>query len=127
LHALVLWRVSWRSPYSDRLLPPYNRDILGFERYYEEAWGDEPAVVGAGGTGLALFAAIVASPAAPPAKDTLTLRHVAFRTDRASWEELRERFRRDAVPYQFEDHGISHSLYLHDPDGHRLEITTYDV
>ena len=81
------------------------RDTLGLERYYEEAWGDQPAVVG----------------------DTLTLRHVAFRTDRASWEELRERFRRDAVPYQFEDHGISHSLYLHDPDGHRLEITTYDV
>jgi catechol 2,3-dioxygenase-like lactoylglutathione lyase family enzyme len=103
------------------------RDTLDFERYHEEAWGNEPAVVGAGGTGLALFAASVASPAAPPGKDTLTLRHVAFRTDRASWEELRERFRRDSVPYQFEDHGISHSLYLHDPDGHRLEVTTYDV
>src|SRR5215469_16239904 len=31
------------------------RDVLGLERLHHDAWGDRPAVVGAGGTGLALF------------------------------------------------------------------------
>lgn len=102
-------------------------DTLGFERYHEDTWGDEPAVIGSGGTGLALFASSVSLPAPPPGKDTLSMRHVAFRADRSSWEELRERFHHDAVPYELEDHGISHSLYVTDPDGHRIEITTYDI
>ena len=25
------------------------------------------------------------------------------------------------------DHGVAHSLYFVDPDGNRLELTTYDV
>jgi len=25
------------------------------------------------------------------------------------------------------DHGISHSIYLRDPEGHQIELTTYDV
>ena len=25
------------------------------------------------------------------------------------------------------DHGIAHSIYLHDPNGHEIEITTYDL
>jgi catechol 2,3-dioxygenase-like lactoylglutathione lyase family enzyme len=103
------------------------RDTLGFERYYEEAWGDRPAVVGAGGTGLALFGASAPASAAQPAKNALTVRHVAFRTDRVSWEELRARLSRDAVPYEVDDHGISQSIYFDDPDGHQVEVTTYDV
>ena len=27
----------------------------------------------------------------------------------------------------FSDHGLSHSIYLRDPDGHQIELTTYDT
>ena len=27
----------------------------------------------------------------------------------------------------FSDHGASHSLYFRDPDGHLVELTTYEV
>lgn len=36
---------------------------------------------------------------------------------------LRER----GIAFQFQDHEVSHSIYFSDPDGHRLEITTYEV
>ena len=28
---------------------------------------------------------------------------------------------------RLEDHGVAHSLYFADPDGHRLELTTYEI
>ena len=31
------------------------------------------------------------------------------------------------ISTEFQDHGISHSIYFQDPDGHQLELTTYDV
>ncbi len=31
------------------------RDVLGLRRLYEDVWGSYPAVVGTGGTSLALF------------------------------------------------------------------------
>ena len=33
----------------------------------------------------------------------------------------------EGVEVQFSDHGISHSIYFDDPDGHQLELTTYEV
>jgi catechol-2,3-dioxygenase len=30
-------------------------------------------------------------------------------------------------PFDFQDHDVSHSIYFSDPDGHRLELTTYEV
>jgi catechol-2,3-dioxygenase len=32
-----------------------------------------------------------------------------------------------AIPFEFQDHEISHSIYFRDPDGHRIEITTYEL
>jgi len=58
------------------------QEVLGLERLHEEVWGDVPAIVGTGGTAIAL---------------------------------------------EFQDHGIAHSIYFFDPDGHALEITTYDL
>lgn len=104
------------------------RDVLGLERLHQEAWGDRPAVVGAGGTGLALSP--VPAGAGPAAEGTAGrqvagMRHVAFRTDAAGFAAARSHLRERGVPHTFEDHGISHSIYVLDPDGHRIEVTTY--
>ena len=105
------------------------RDVLGLDRdpVGRAAWGNFPAVVGRGGTSLALFPVGVPSPKPPPGPDTLCVRHVAFRADRANFLRAQEELARRGIAFEFEDHGVAHSIYLEDPDGHRLEVTTYDL
>jgi catechol 2,3-dioxygenase-like lactoylglutathione lyase family enzyme len=31
------------------------------------------------------------------------------------------------IEFQFSDHGLAHSIYFEDPDGYRLELTTYEM
>jgi catechol 2,3-dioxygenase-like lactoylglutathione lyase family enzyme len=54
------------------------------------------------------------------------MNHIAFRVGRASFEAARERLPQRGVEVRFSDHGQSHSIYFTDPDGHRLELTTYE-
>lgn len=103
------------------------QDVLGLERRYEAVWGDFPAVVGAGTTSLALFPARVPDPAPPSARDALSVRHVAFRVDRDTFERARRDLEARGLAPTFQDHAAAHSLYFSDPDGYALEITTYDV
>jgi len=100
-------------------------EVLGLDRLHEDAWGSNPAVVGAGGTGLALFP-VEGAGQPPPGHDVLTMRHVAFRVNSAGFEAAQAELRARGVPFTFEDHAISRSIYVHDPDGHRIELTTYD-
>lgn len=102
-------------------------EVLGLERRFEEEWGDFPALVGIGTTSLALFPVKRADPPLPPGPGTLCFRHVAFRVDRQNFERAREALAARGIELAFQDHGAAHSLYLVDPDGHQLEITTYEV
>ena len=101
--------------------------VLGLERRYADVWGDCPAMLGAGSTSLALFPAPVPEPAPPPGREVLSIRHIAFRVDRASFDRAREALQAHGVVPSFEDHVAAHSLYFPDPDGHQLEITTYEI
>ena len=101
--------------------------VLGLERRYMDVWGDFPAVMGAGNTSLALFPSPVPEPAPPPGREVLSIRHIAFRVNRASFDKAREELQAHGVAPSFEDHVAAHSLYFADPDGHQLEITTYEV
>ena len=101
--------------------------VLGLERRREEAWGDYPLMMCAGSTCLALFPATTDDPSPRPEYDTIAMRHVAFRVNREGFKEAQERFAELGLPFSFEDHTVAHSIYIADPDGHRLEITTYEV
>jgi catechol 2,3-dioxygenase-like lactoylglutathione lyase family enzyme len=101
--------------------------VLGLERRFEEAWGGTPLMVCAGSTCLALFPATTDNPLPRPEHDTIAMRHVAFRVSREGFQQAQERFRELGLPFSFEDHTVSHSVYIADPDGHRLEVTTYEV
>jgi catechol 2,3-dioxygenase-like lactoylglutathione lyase family enzyme len=103
------------------------RDVLGLERRYEDVWGDVPAVVGAGTTALALFPARVPEPGPPPGREVLAVRHIAFRVGRADFAQARAHLEARGIVPTFEDHVAAHSLYFADPDGHQLEITTYEL
>ena len=55
------------------------------------------------------------------------MRHLAFRVDRANFEQVQIDLRQRAIEFEFEYHTLSQSIYIYDPDGHRIEITTYEV
>ena len=101
--------------------------VLGLERTHEE-W-DVPVVMSASGTGLALFPKELHPSSTPDGTEPPAVRvlHIAFRLDREGFDSARERLPEMGVAVRFADHGISHSVYLHDPDGHQIELTTYEV
>ncbi len=101
------------------------QDVLGLERLYEEAWGDYPAIVGIGGTAIALFPVQGPAPKPRPAGDVLAMRHVAFRADAENFATAQRELSARGLEFEFQNHGIAHSIYFHDPDGHEIEITTY--
>lgn len=98
-------------------------EVLGFVRMHHDVWGDVPTFVGTGGTGLALFP----REGKRPGKIDDGIRHVAFRATRAEFLAAQGELKARDIPFQFEDHEISHSIYFRDPDGNRLEITTYEI
>jgi catechol 2,3-dioxygenase-like lactoylglutathione lyase family enzyme len=103
----------------------FYENVLGLERAREE-W-DVPVVMNAGGSGLALFPR-ESHPASGPegAEPEIRILHIAFRVDREGFDEARDALAADGVEARFSDHDISHSLYFNDPDGHQIELTTYE-
>src|SRR5215469_214834 len=102
-------------------------EVLGLERLHEGAWDGVPTFIGKGNTGLALF------PARPGAKPTssshreLRMLHLAFRADWENFVAAQHELKKRGIEFEFQDHEISHSIYFRDPDGHQLEITTYEL
>ncbi|HXA09350.1 MAG TPA: VOC family protein [Chthoniobacterales bacterium] len=101
-------------------------EVLGLERQHEGAWDGVPKFVGRGATGIALF------PLRAPENSLgqgspIRVLHFALRADRENFQRAQNELQAREVDFHFEDHGIAHSIYFCDPDGHKLEITTYEV
>ena len=101
------------------------QDVLGLENLFPHAWNGIPTVVGAGGSGLALFPVQGPSPQPHPGRDVLTMRHVAFRVDADNYARAKVELAARGVAFTEQDHEISRSIYMRDPDGHEVELTTY--
>jgi catechol 2,3-dioxygenase-like lactoylglutathione lyase family enzyme len=99
-------------------------EVLGLERVHE-AW-NVPVVMAAEGTGVAIFDKDLHAGGGHDAPRVRIL-HIAFRVDRAGLERAQEELAARGLAPRFSDHGISHSIYFTDPDGHELELTTYEV
>jgi catechol 2,3-dioxygenase-like lactoylglutathione lyase family enzyme len=110
----------------DRSVEWYTR-VLGLERHYAEAW-DIPIVLYAGTTGVALFPATSKGQILSTIpSQAIVMQHFAFRVSRANFEEAQKDFQRRNIKYEFQDHDVAHSIYIYDPDGYEVELTTYDV
>jgi catechol 2,3-dioxygenase-like lactoylglutathione lyase family enzyme len=100
-------------------------DVLGFERLHEGMWNGVPTFIGKGNTGIALF------PASQEVKRSnhreIRMLHLAFRADREHFLAAQRELEKHGIKFEFQDHEISHSIYFRDPDGHQLEITTYQM
>jgi len=100
-------------------------DVLGLEHRPVAEWGEYPQMVCAGETCVALFPEPAEGGTGEPPAITVT--HFAFRVDRGNFERAQEEFRERGIEFEFADHSVAHSVYVHDPDGHRIELTTYEI
>lgn len=100
-------------------------EVLGFERLHQGMWNGIPAFIGKGTTAIALFPARDNSQSGAGAK--IGMLHLAFRADRKNFLGAQEELRSRGIKFEFQDHEISRSIYFRDPDGHELEITTYEL
>jgi catechol 2,3-dioxygenase-like lactoylglutathione lyase family enzyme len=102
-------------------------EVLGFERLYEGVWNGVPTFVGKGNTGLALFPASSNAKPTPSTHREIRMLHLAFRANRENFLAAQHELENRGIKFEFQDHEISHSIYFRDPDGHALEITTYEL
>jgi len=100
-------------------------EVLGLQRMHEDAWGDYPAVVGIGSTAIALFP-VGGDPKPRPGRDVIAMRHLAFRVDAVNFAAAQRELNARGIAFAFQDHGIARSIYFTDPDGHEIELTTYE-
>lgn len=97
---------------------------LGFEHVFKGQWSGVPIVLRLGATSITLFPEKENEPVASAGRAWhLALRAATYEDFRSAQAELQAR----AITFQFRDHEIAHSIYLNDPDGFLLEITTYDI
>jgi catechol 2,3-dioxygenase-like lactoylglutathione lyase family enzyme len=102
-------------------------DVLGFERRHEGMWDGVPTFIGKGTTAIALFPPRNQPSGKASAAPSIQMLHLAFRADRKNFLAAQRELQGRGINFEFQDHEISHSIYFRDPDGHELEITTYEL
>jgi catechol 2,3-dioxygenase-like lactoylglutathione lyase family enzyme len=99
------------------------RDTLGLAQRNEPTEDSEPVFMGAFGACIALFQSEVESPRR--AQESSGVRHIAFALSADGLEQARGLLTDAGVAFRPEDHGSALSIYLPDPDGNMIELTTY--
>jgi catechol 2,3-dioxygenase-like lactoylglutathione lyase family enzyme len=100
-------------------------DVLGFKRLHKGMWNGVPTFIGKGNTAIALFPADQEPKTS--AQREIRMLHLAFRANHKNFRTAQRELETHGIKFEFQDHEIAHSIYFRDPDGHQLEITTYEV
>ena len=101
-------------------------DVLGFRREHEGLWNGVPVFVVKGDAAIALFPAEGDSDV-PDTQTQPRMLHFAMRADRKNFLAAQALLEGRGIRFDFQDHEVSHSIYFRDPDGHKIEITTYEL
>ena len=99
------------------------QDYLGLKVMKFDAWGDYPIFMVSGNFGVALFPADLQDPVLPRSRN-IKIDHFAFRVSRIDFNASLEFFQAKDVPFVHKNHHYFESIYLNDPDGHEVELTT---
>jgi catechol 2,3-dioxygenase len=101
------------------------RDVLGLPLINKAEADDWPTFMGAFGACIGLFQAQSGSPARE--LESEGLRHIAFMVSGEGLGLAQTHLTELGVEFRFEDHGNAHSVYVRDPDGNVIELTTYEL
>lgn len=102
------------------------RDVLGLAPRNEPTRDDWPVFMGEFGACVALFQAESGTNGGA-GYESVGLRHVAFMVGENDLERAQAHLTESGVEFRFEHHGNAHSVYLTDPDGNVIELTTYEL
>jgi len=98
--------------------------VLGLKKYQLPEWGEYPIFLLSGKSGIALFPARSGDPVLDPQSRNVKIDHFAFNLRREEFEKAQKHFTELGLEFSFQDHHYFHSIYIKDPDGHTVELTT---
>lgn len=101
--------------------------VLGLKKYQLEEWGDFPIFMLSGKSGLAIFPANLDYEKKNQLSRNVKIDHFAFNVSNHDFLKAQEHFNALKISFDFQDHQYFHSIYLKDPDGHKVELTTIRV
>lgn len=101
--------------------------VLGLKKYHPKEWQPFPILMLAGKSGIALFPANINDVELNPDSKNVKIDHFAFHVDHKNFELARKRFARLHIEYRLADYHYFHSIFITDPDGHTVELTTIVV
>ncbi len=99
-------------------------EVLGLIKYKLPEWGAFPVFMLSGKTGVAIFPANTDHPEIPVASNNVKIDHFAFNVNRENYDLAKKHFDQLGINYEIQDHHYFESIYLKDPDGHQVELTT---
>lgn len=101
--------------------------VIGLKKYQPEVWGEFPVFMLTGKTGIAIFPANLKE--APENRNTkfVKIDHFAFNLTNDDFIKAQNYLKEIGENFDFQDHHYFHSIYLKDPDGHKVELTTIRV
>ncbi len=99
-------------------------DVLGMVPHQYEEWGDFPVFMLSGNKGVALFPAHLDHPELKIKSKNVKIDHFAFNVSNLNFQKAQDYFVSINLPFEFQDHHYFHSIYMIDPDGHKVELTT---
>ncbi len=102
-------------------------NVLGLKKYQLPEWGAFPIFMMSGTSGIALFPARESDPVLDPESRNVRIDHFAFNVRSEHFRSAQEHFQSLGLEFEFQDHHYFHSIYLRDPDGHTVELTTLVV
>lgn len=108
-------------------LAAWYQTVLGMERVYADAWtgAGDPVALCAGTACVALFRYRDGESYEPD--EWHGSAHFAMSLDAPNFKKAQEELSQRGIEFRLWDHKVSHSIYFPDPEGHQIELTTYDI
>jgi catechol 2,3-dioxygenase-like lactoylglutathione lyase family enzyme len=103
------------------------QEVLNLQKYQFEEWGAYPIMMFAGKSGIAIFPANLEDEQIPFSSKNVKIDHIAFNVDRENFQKALKKYEHLGIEYKIQDHHFFDSVYVADPDGHTIELTTLKV
>lgn len=101
--------------------------VFGLTKLQPPRWQPYPIFLLAGTTGVALFPAFEEGEEKNSPEPSIAIDHFAFNVSQEAFAAAKLHFDRLGLSFEEKDHYYFHSLYVEDPDGHTVELTTLVV